>query len=72
MWQAVAREEGITYRFAKYDNVSEKLNAVKSGEADLAIGGISVTLEREVDVIFLKPPFGLVSTFWYGATKLPG
>ena len=57
LWQAVARAEGLRYRFASYDNVGDKLTAVTSGEADVAIGGISVTLEREVTVDFSQATF---------------
>lgn len=57
LWTAVAREEGLTFEFRRYANVAEKLDAVANGEADLAIGGISVTLQRERRVDFTLPTF---------------
>ena len=57
LWRALAREEGLTYRFARYANVTEKLEAVREGEADVAIGGISLTREREQTVDFTQATF---------------
>ncbi|MEN0066371.1 MAG: transporter substrate-binding domain-containing protein [Myxococcota bacterium] len=57
LFEAVAREEGLQFRYVPYANVSEKLAAVASGQADLAIGGISVTLQREREVDFTLPTF---------------
>lgn len=57
LWRAVAAEEGLTYRFETYANVTEKLGSVSRGQADLAIGGISITLEREQALDFTLPTF---------------
>ena len=57
LWEALANEEGLTYQYATYANVSEKLAAVRNGDADIAIGGISVTLEREQQLDFTLATF---------------
>jgi len=57
LWESLAREEGLSFRYQPYDNVTDKLDAVASGEADVAIGGISVTLRREQRVDFTLPTF---------------
>ncbi|MEZ4237084.1 MAG: transporter substrate-binding domain-containing protein [Myxococcota bacterium] len=57
LWQAVAREVGLRYELVPYPDVGAKLAAVASGEADVAIGGISITLERERTLDFTLPVF---------------
>ncbi len=57
LFEAVAREEGLRVRYVPFPNVEEKLDAVANGQADLAIGGISVTLQREQRLDFTLPTF---------------
>ena len=57
LWSAVARAEGLEFSYVAFPNVAEKLGAVTAGEAGVAIGGISVTLERERDVDFSQATF---------------
>ncbi|MBX2799795.1 MAG: transporter substrate-binding domain-containing protein [Myxococcales bacterium] len=57
LWKALAEAQGVPYRFEAYDNVSDKLAAVRDGTAHVAIGGISVTLEREQTVDFSLATF---------------
>lgn len=57
LWRAVAREEGLRARFEVYDNVTDKLAAVESGAAQVAIGGISLTHDREERVDFSLSTF---------------
>ncbi len=57
LWRAVAGAEEQAYRFRVYDSVSAMLEAVERDEVDLALGGITITLDRERDVDFSLPTF---------------
>lgn len=57
IWESVAELEGYKYELIPYDNVSEALKAVKDGELDMAVGPISITSERALDVAFTQPYF---------------
>lgn len=47
LWRAIASQAEMDYEFVVVDTIGEQLQAVESGQADLAIGGISITGERE-------------------------
>ena len=47
-WEALSRELGINYEFVKCAGVADKLKRLKEGQIDLAIGGITITEEREL------------------------
>lgn len=55
LWSEVARRLDLDYEWVMYDTVSEILQAVIDGEADVAIAGISMTSERELQVDFTHP-----------------
>jgi polar amino acid transport system substrate-binding protein len=57
LWDAVARQLGVEYRWVKVGSVDELLAAVKDGRADVGIAGISMTSEREQVVDFTMPFF---------------
>jgi len=57
MWEAAAAKAGIDYRYRRYANVKEQLSAVTSGEADAALGAISITGDREQVVDFTQPMY---------------
>ncbi len=57
LWKMIANTSGYEYRFKSYDTVADMLAAVESGQADLAIGAISVTAEREKQLDFTQPMF---------------
>lgn len=57
LWAEIARREGLEYEWVVYDTVGEILEAVRSGDADVAIAGISMTREREMLVDFTHPYF---------------
>jgi ABC-type amino acid transport substrate-binding protein len=46
-WEALARELDINYEFVMCDGVADKLDRLKQGQIDIAIGGITITEERE-------------------------
>jgi polar amino acid transport system substrate-binding protein len=55
LWDAVASQLGAEYRWVMVKSVEELLAAVRSGEADVGMAGISMTPEREQDVDFTLP-----------------
>jgi polar amino acid transport system substrate-binding protein len=57
LWQALATELGIDYEWIQVEQVSEQLQAVQEGPAEVAIAGISMTPEREELVDFMHPYF---------------
>lgn len=57
LWVALAARLGRPYEFVRVDSVKQQLAAVESGEADVAITGISITGEREERIDFSLPYF---------------
>ncbi len=55
--QEIARRGGVELEFVQVPDVRAQLAAVQSGEADVAIGAISITAERERSVDFSQPMF---------------
>lgn len=55
--QAIADKAGLELELVRVADVSAQLRAVESGEADMAIGAISITAEREERVDFTQPIF---------------
>ncbi|MEQ3637438.1 transporter substrate-binding domain-containing protein [Alcanivorax sp.] len=57
LWEKVAKKAGFKYRLRPYGSLPEMLAAVEQGRADVAIGAISVTAERERRLDFTQPMF---------------
>jgi polar amino acid transport system substrate-binding protein len=57
LWKNIAQELKAKSIFTKNGNVSELLNSVKLGQADVGISAISVTSQREQDFDFSQPIF---------------
>ncbi len=57
LWNQVAKELGVEYRFVKSGGVSEKLVQLMDRRIDVAIGGISITEERERRIDFTHSYF---------------
>ena len=55
LWKEMALLAGVQYEFVEVQTVSEQLDAVISGEADVAIAAISMTAEREEELDFSYP-----------------
>lgn len=55
LWKEVALLADLPYEFVEVETVTEQLDAVKSGQADVAIAAISMTPEREEDLDFSYP-----------------
>ncbi len=57
LWVEVARRLNLPFRWIEKKTVSEILDAVKDGEGDVAIAGISMTPDREAEIDFTHPFF---------------
>lgn len=57
LWENMAEKTGMEYRYRVYPSVNAMLAAVEQGQADLAIGAISVTAERERRLDFSQPMY---------------
>ncbi|HVU14337.1 MAG TPA: transporter substrate-binding domain-containing protein [Phototrophicaceae bacterium] len=57
LWNAIAQEVGVNTRFVGVETVDDQLNAVKNGQADAALAGITITEQREEQVDFSYPYF---------------
>lgn len=55
LWDEIAQRLDWTTEYLKVDNVNSQLRAVSDGRADLAIGAISITSERERSFDFSQP-----------------
>lgn len=55
LWEEVAGRMGLEYEWIEFETVGEILEAVETGEADVAIAGITMTREREGVVDFTHP-----------------
>lgn len=54
-WDEVAQRLDVTTEWIEYDTVDEIIAAVQSGDADVAIAGISITTDREQIIDFSQP-----------------
>lgn len=52
IWDEVAARLGVDFEWQTYDTVAQILDAVRNGQADVAISGISMTREREQTLDF--------------------
>jgi polar amino acid transport system substrate-binding protein len=57
LWKKVAAESGLSFEARVVDTVPELLEAVQSGTADVGVGAISITPEREQVMDFSHPFF---------------
>ncbi len=57
LWKKVAAESGLAFEARVVDTVPELLEAVQSGSADVGVGAISITPEREQVMDFSHPFF---------------
>lgn len=57
LWDELAQRMEVDYAFIQVETVTDQLEAVQNGRADLAIAGISITLERENVLDFSYPIF---------------
>lgn len=58
IWEAIAEAEKLDFRYIKEISVKEKLRSlVQYGKADVAVGGITITEDREESVDFSHTTF---------------
>jgi polar amino acid transport system substrate-binding protein len=57
LWNKVAEEMKVKSEFQKTETVKDILDTVKSGKADVGVGAISVTAQREREMDFSQPIF---------------
>ena len=57
LWAAIAAELALDYEWVYVEKVTDQLQAVQEGRAEVAIAGISMTPEREQLVDFTHPYF---------------
>jgi polar amino acid transport system substrate-binding protein len=57
LWKAIAKEMEIEYELYGVETITELVDAVHRGEADIGIAGISMTAEREKKLDFSHPYF---------------
>jgi polar amino acid transport system substrate-binding protein len=57
LWKKVAADAGVTFETRVVDTVPELLDAVKNGSADVGVGAISITPDREAVLDFSHPFF---------------
>lgn len=55
LWEEIAAELDLDYEYLIVDTVTEQIDAVAEGRADLAIAAITITREREERVDFSLP-----------------
>ena len=52
LWQEVARAAGLRFTYQRVESIQEMIGALASGRADVAVGALSITSEREVVMDF--------------------
>ena len=57
LWKKVAADAGVTFETRVVDTVPELLEAVQTGAADVGVGAISITPDREAVLDFSHPFF---------------
>ena len=57
VWRSVAGRAGIAFELTRADTIEDALARVSAGDADVAVGPISVTSERAARVGFTQPYF---------------
>jgi polar amino acid transport system substrate-binding protein len=55
LWEEIARRNGYRTEYVEKANVQEQLDAVRTGQADVAVGDVTVTAERAATVEFTQP-----------------
>ena len=55
LWEQVAKEAGLEFEVTTEKTANDMINAVKNNKADVAIGALSVTAQREEQIDFSQP-----------------
>ncbi len=57
LWSEIARRMEVDYQFIAVETSDDQLNAIAHSDADIALGGIAVTRDREENFDFSYPYF---------------
>ena len=57
LWQSLSREINAKYEYVVCEGVADKLKRLEEGRIDIAIGGITITEERESKFDFTHPVY---------------
>lgn len=57
LWREIAERLGVDYEYVNSDGVRDKLDKLQDGSVDVAIGGITLTRDREQRVDFTYPTY---------------
>lgn len=71
-WKKIADLMGAKYEFVECTGVVDKLKRLAEGEIDVAIGGITITEERETQFDFTQPTFRSGLDILVRADRNPG
>jgi polar amino acid transport system substrate-binding protein len=55
LWERIAKDANLPFDFVKVKTVGDMLEALKTGKADVAVGALSITAERERFIDFSHP-----------------
>ena len=55
LWRRTADEAGISWRWQEHDSLGSLIQAVETGRADIAVGALTMTPEREARFDFSHP-----------------
>src|SRR5438309_5244368 len=56
-WHLIAQQLRVEWEFVETQNIADKLEKLQAGAIDVAIGGISITEEREMHFDFTNSQF---------------
>lgn len=57
VWKRIAGDRGLRYQFVRCAGAADKLRRLREGELDVAIGGLTVSTDREVYIDFTHPTY---------------
>lgn len=57
LWRALAAKLSLRYELVAFSGVKDKLAALRAGKIDIAIGGVTLTKNREAEFDFTHPTF---------------
>lgn len=57
LWARIAAELGQEYEFVRCEGVTDKLKRLREASIDVAIGGLTVTRDRETYIDFTQPTY---------------
>lgn len=71
LWESVARDLDLSYRYRNFEDLEVALKAVRHGEIDVLVGPLTITAERATMVAFTEPYFRTSLGIASGANPRP-